>query len=76
MKREFSFQSMADRWPSPIVAREQIHQFTGGIYNPKYMANLDSQGLGPDERIRIKRKVAYPVDSVVRWLEGRAERIK
>ena len=76
MIKAISFQGMADRWPSPFVARERIGEFTGGIYNPKYMANLDSKGLGPEGRIRLgRRKIAYPVASVIRWLEDRAEQV-
>lgn len=66
------FQGMADRWPSSIVARTEIERFTGGIIREKYIANLDSQGRGPAGRIRIGRKIAYPVTEVIRWLESRS----
>jgi len=66
------FQSMAERWPSSMVARTQIEKFTGGIISEKYIANLDSQGKGPVGRIRVGRKIAYPVNSVISFLEGRA----
>jgi hypothetical protein len=68
-----SFTTMADNWPSPYVARHEVHRFTGGIVNPKYLANLDSQGKGPEGRIRVGRKVAYSVDSLISWLEARSE---
>lgn len=74
--KAFSFKGMADRWPSSHVARERIGDFTGGLVNPKYLANLDSQGLGPGGRFRVGRKVVYPVQSVIQWLENRAEVIK
>ena len=64
--------SLADQWPSSIVARNQIEQFSGGALTSKYMANLDSQGEGPDGRIRIGRKVTYQVKCLIRWMEGRA----
>ena len=67
-----SFQLMADKWPSPFVARQEVEHFTGGIVNPKYIANLDSQGLGPKGRIRVGRKIAYPVSEFIQWLESRA----
>lgn len=73
MLKKNLFKEFVSRWPSPIVARDQIHQFTGGLYKPKHLANLDSKGQGPDERIRIGRKIAYTVESLVRWLENRAE---
>jgi hypothetical protein len=70
------FQSMAERWPSSMVARTQIERFTGGIISEKYLANLDSQGRGPVGRVRIGRKIAYSVDSVIRFLESRATEVK
>ena len=71
-----SFQLMADKWPSPFVARQEVERFTGGIVNPKYIANLDSQGLGPEGRIRVGRKIAYPVASFIAWLEERSEIVR
>jgi len=68
--------SMADHWQSPYVARTQIERFTGGIMTSKYMANLDSQGLGPKGRIRVGRKIAYPVNEFIHWLESRSVRVK
>lgn len=70
---ETIFQSMLERWPSSFVARTEISHFTGGIISDRYLANLDSQGTGPAGRIRIGRKIAYPVNELVRWLEARSE---
>ncbi len=70
-----SFQLMADKWPSPFVARQEVERFTGGIVNPKYIANLDSQGLGPEGRIRVGRKIAYPVSEFIQWLESRSVKV-
>jgi hypothetical protein len=68
-----TLRSLAERWPSPFVARQEIKTFSGGIISEKYIANLDSQGAGPPGRIRCGRKVAYPVDQLVEWLEKRSE---
>ena len=70
---ETIFQSMAERWPSSFVARTEISHFTGGIISERYIGNLDSQNKGIPGRIRCGRKIAYPVNEVVRWLEGRSE---
>lgn len=70
-----TFQSLADKWPSAFVARQEIQRFSGGIINGKYIANLDSQGAGPSGRVRIGRKIAYPVNELVRWLESRATKV-
>ena len=66
------FQEMAARWPSLIVARTEVERFTGGVVTEKYIANLDSRGKGPSDRVRIGRKIAYPVSSFVNCLESRS----
>jgi hypothetical protein len=64
---------MANRWPSSIVARENVREFTGGVLNPKTLANLDSQGVGPKGRFTIGRKVVYNVCDLLTFLESRAK---
>jgi len=64
--------NMADKWPSNWVCRQAIEQFTGGIINPRSLANWDCKGKGPKGRVRIGKKVAYPVKEVIRWLEKKA----
>ncbi|MGO8990471.1 MAG: hypothetical protein ACLQGU_02595 [bacterium] len=68
-KVDLSF--LSKRWPSGIVARKQIGQFTGGLMSPAHLANLDAQGAGP-ERIKIGGKVVYPVGELISWLEKRS----
>jgi len=66
------FKILVDRWPSPLVCRTEVEKFTGGAISKEYIANLDCQGLGPDGRIRIGRKICYPTESLARWLEKRS----
>jgi len=63
---------MGDKWPSQIIARTEVSKFTGGAQNERYLANLDSLGLGPAGRFKIGRKVCYPVAEFVAWLERRS----
>lgn len=72
MEKESPFRSMADRWPSSMVSRTQVENFTGGMISEKYIANLDSAGKGPAGRVRCGRKVVYPVAELVAWLEARS----
>jgi hypothetical protein len=65
-------EALKNKWKSTLVARSQVAQFSGGILNPKSMANLDSLGRGPARRIRIGRTVAYDVDDLITWMESRA----
>jgi hypothetical protein len=67
--------TLADKWPSTFVSRQEVGRFTGGIVSEKYIANLDSKGLGPQGRLRIGGKVAYPVENLIRWLESRVIRL-
>ncbi|MEA2082830.1 MAG: hypothetical protein U9O82_01025 [Thermodesulfobacteriota bacterium] len=66
-------QFLKKNWPSAIVSRTAIYEFSGGIFSEKYLANLDSIGKGP-KRGRIGRKVFYKVDDLVAWMELRLER--
>lgn len=75
MEKENPFRSMAEKWPSSVVARSEIKKFTGGIISEKYLANLSSAGLGPLGRIRVGKKVAYPVADLIAWLEARSSAI-
>lgn len=76
MEKLNHFEEMAARWPSTIVAREEVSRFTGGAVSARYIANLDCAGKGPAGRLRIGRKIAYPVDELVSWLQGRTVTVK
>lgn len=68
----FDFGDLARKWPSAVVARSEISRFSGGALSPGYLANLDSAKIGPP-RVRIGRRVVYPVNQLVEWMEARAE---
>jgi hypothetical protein len=70
---ETLFSELAAKWPSAFVARTEIEKFTGGLVNVKTLSNRDSQGTGPSGRIRCGRKVVYPVNEFIKWLENRSE---
>jgi len=70
MKKDI-FQEMVDRWPSAVVARTEVENFTGGLISGKYISNLDSVGEGP-VRVKMGRKVGYPVKELVQWLRSRS----
>jgi len=54
----------------PVISRDHIEKYLGGIISSKRLANLDSQGLGPP-RFRVGRKIAYRTDALLAWLETR-----
>jgi hypothetical protein len=65
---------LADKWPSSVVARSEIKNFTGGLIAAGTMANLDSLGLGCDGVIQVGKKRAYLVKALIPWLEQYAAR--
>ena len=69
------FQKMADAWPSGAVARQEVPQFSGGIYSPGYLANLDSRGEGPPA-FRCGRKIIYPKAQLIEWMLRRSSPVK
>lgn len=71
-KPKGSLAHMADRWPSSVVARQEVSAFTGGVINEKTLANIDSNGEGPPS-MKIGRKRVYEVLPFISWLEGRME---
>ncbi len=73
MRTSDIFDELVKRWPSPLVAREEVERFSGGILHPRTMSNLDSKMEGPKGRIRIGRKIAYSTDELARWMRERAE---
>jgi len=59
----------------PILFRNhpQFKAWTG--FSPRTLANEDSQGTGPDERIFSGRVCGYPKDAILRWLEKRSRSV-
>jgi hypothetical protein len=71
----FDLNTLADNWPSPLVARDQkqLDKFSGGILNDRSLANADCLGTGPMRRVKVGRKVAYPVESLIEWMQSKME---
>ena len=67
------FTEMVNRWPSHIVARREVGNFTGGLIKPKFLANQDSLGTGPAEKIEVCGRVAYSAQSLADWLRSRSK---
>ena len=66
-----NFASLASKWPSAFVARHEVGKFSGGLLHPRTMANKDCLGEGPAGAVRMNRRVAYPVEALIRWMESR-----
>ncbi len=68
-----NLEKLKERWPSSIVSRSKVGEFSGGLLNPKTLANADSAGVGPAGRIRCGRLIAYDIDQLIMWMESRAK---
>ena len=64
---------LGEAWGCPVVAREQIGVFTGGLVHPNTMRNCDSRGEGPGKICLSSRKIGYKTTNLVSWLRQRAE---
>ena len=70
MKERAGLENLAEKLP-PIISRDHVERFLGGVISPKRLANLDCLGEGP-KRMRIGRKVAYRTDDLLEWLDSRS----
>ena len=67
---DFSLDSLVDNWPSPIVARSEIKNFSGGLLHPRTMANRDSLGE-PTGKMMIGGRACYSTRKLVAWMKAR-----
>ena len=58
------------KWNGDLVVRKEIERIAG-LISPMYLANLDSEGKGSPNRVKVGRMLAYHVDSLIQWLEHR-----
>ena len=68
------FQEMVQAWGSPVVPRQKVGEFSGGLLNPRTMANLDSLGIGPKSKRRVGSRVVYRTKELAEWLEERSSK--
>lgn len=68
------FAAMVDRWPSSVVARREVAKFSGGLVQPKTLANADSAGRGVATRVEILGRVGYPAEALAEWLRSRSKK--
>ena len=71
MTQKKIFQTIIDKNPLGYIYRKDIAEKTGGLLNPRTLANLDCKGIGIQNRFRIGRQVCYQVQNVVDFLESK-----
>ena len=62
--------------PGPVISRKEAAKLTGGLISEKYLANLDCNGEGPNERVNVGRRVGYKSESFAHWLAARINQKK
>jgi hypothetical protein len=68
---KFDWNQLREKWPSTIVARDRVDEFSGGVLNPRSLANADCLGIGPKERFLVGKKVVYTVDSLIEYIKSK-----
>lgn len=66
-------QELIDAWPSGLVARKQVGEFSGGAVAAQTLANLAARNEGPPP-IWIGRRVCYETRALAEWIATRAKR--
>ena len=76
--RQQIMKEMLNKWPSGLVARAELKNFTGGLLTGRTLANIESKakltGNGLDdlpERINHGGKAAYVANDLARWFVNR-----
>lgn len=58
----------------PVIARNDIATYTGGLYTTGTMQVYDSKGIGVKNLVRLKgRKIGYPKQDLIDWLINHME---
>ena len=52
----------------PVIAREKVPWFLGGIVSRAVLANEDSAGTGPKEAYKVGVKTVYPTRPLLEWI--------
>lgn len=73
MNPQITTEEILAKCPSPVISRKEAAKISGGLISEKFLANLDSGGDGPAERVRIGRRVGYVTTSFAEWLVARVE---
>lgn len=64
------FDDMVEKWPSTVVARCEIKQFTGGALSRKTLSKYDTEGNGPRGKFILGRRVCYPINQLIEWIKS------
>lgn len=70
MNETDAYELLAKSLP-PTFSRVKAVELLGGLISVGRLANLDSQGKGPQGRIMLGKKVGYAREPFIAWLRAR-----
>ena len=73
MTRQEFIADLIDKSPGPIISRPEASRLTGYTKKVAHLANLDSQGLGCPDRVRIGRRMGYITASFGAWFADQVD---
>ena len=56
-----------------IVQRKEVGRLAGWLIYPRSWENFDCLGQGPKVRFVVARKVCYPREAFLAWLQARVK---
>jgi len=60
--------NLTEKYPCCLIPRKKISEATGGILNPRTLANEDSLGKGIAGPIVIKGNICYGIDEILDYI--------
>ena len=66
--RELKFK-LNQAFPLGLIPRKKMGEATGGLLNPRTLANEDCLKTGIEDPVMVGRQICYHVDNVVNYLE-------
>ena len=66
------YSALREAYPGPYVPRNWEKWKDYIPYSPRTLANMDSRGTGPNQRILVGNVICYEKSSLIEWLEGRS----
>lgn len=64
---ERAFWEAAEGYPAPAFTRQGFSEFLGGVPSPARLANMDSEGCGPDGGFYRGRTRMYLKRPAIEW---------
>jgi hypothetical protein len=70
-KEKISIRDLLEPVLPPIIFRNNPNFKSWTGFSSRTVANEDSRGTGPDQRIVVSKVTGYPKESLLKWLEGK-----